>query len=171
MGVLEKNMKEENIRVRRFSPGMLVGFFSILILIAGLLVYALFLPMVQQTAFPLPGEEPGVIEKHVGFWNYFLFLIIMGIAIILLLNSRLGGLKQKDREVLRFIYYKIRSSKKKNRYQMMKELRRKDLLRDKDQRQIYRIFDRLRNYGYIRYDEKRQLVLTQIGEQLIVAEN
>ena len=153
----------EKIIVKKYSfEGIFYGIIILLIII-GFILLTFFLPMIQQSGHKLNPSEPDIIiKKNITFISYLIFIVfILGVVIILLKTPLWGGLNDLEREVLKFIY--ISNKEKKNRYNLMKELRKKEIFKNKDKSQMYRMFKKLKNCGYINYNNKSSPYLTELG--------
>ena len=82
------------------------------------------------------------------------------VTLLLIKTPLLGGLKEREREVLKQIYL---NKEIKNRYKIMKELRKNYSFSNLGNKQIYRIFNRLCNFGYIEYNSEKNPILTELG--------
>lgn len=161
-------MKKKEIVARRYDPERLKRGIALWAIIVGLFAYALFVPMTRQTIapyFPIVRSE-----NIITLGDYLIFIIVAAaVTLILAKTDMFGGLSNRDRELLKFLY--LNEKKRFNRYQIHKKLKDHELFKNMYRRQFYRIIEKFENWGYIYLKDKKCPCLTPFGKSLLVLEN
>lgn len=160
-------MKKKEIIIKKYST---YSIFLGIVLIVGLICmvsYFIILGPIQQCAsVELCGKpEP---TNFVFSWIRLTIslVIIMGGILGLFMTPLFGGLKDRERNVLKWVYYKNKD--KLIAYKLLKLLREKEKeFRTIDNNQIYRIINRLKKFGYVEIGPKGNISITEWGESYV----
>jgi hypothetical protein len=160
-------MALEKIIVKKYSNYSI--FFGIILLIGLICMVSYFIilgPIQQCASVELCGKpEP---TKFVFSWIRLTLslIIIMGGILGLFMTPLFGGLKDRERKVLKWIYYK--NKEKPIAYKLLKILREKEKeFKKVDNNQIYRIINRLKKFGYVEIGLNGNISITEWGESYV----
>ena len=156
-------MVKQKVIIRSHSPAQFLLLFIVLILLFGFTMYYIILGSTQQCMLCKPSET----VFHITWLKIVVSLvIILGGMLALIISPLFGGLKERERTVLKWIYYK--NEEKLIRYEIMKILRKNENeFRTIDTNQIYRMIERLEKFGYVEIDSKGRVSLTEWGMSFV----
>jgi len=157
-------MKKEDFIVKRFSReqtiigvGLLVG----LVLLLSFFFFA-FGQVQQCSSIELCGNGELLVSQFSWLKLVFYLTFLIAGVVWLLTTPWLGGLKERERIILKHIF--LLGNKVKNRNQLAETLRKKeDLLKRTHPTQFYRIVNKLIKFGYVSKDSDDHLRITKAG--------
>ena len=137
--------------------------YIILAVFASIILYSFVFGPVQQCGLC----EPSVQQSTFSWIRFTISLIVIGAGVIaLFMTPFFGGLKERDRIVLKWIF--LKEKEKIRIYSLAKILRqREEKLAHIHDKQVYRIVKKLANFGIVNLDSNGVPHITSWGMEFI----